>query len=164
VPAARFVKRVEPARHVRLAVTAEACDVEVKAGIFSKFYQAAKLLVVKAGPVPTLALVRYAVIGGRPGPKTQTPLPLESPRQDTIYKLLIGVEGDSFSVSVNGQLVSAWTDHRLKSGGVGFFADKGEIANLRSIHVIDNQDFLGWLCYQVSWWTADRQKSGVTHE
>ena len=72
--------------------------------------------------------------------------------------------GDSFSVSVNGQLVSAWTDHRLKSGGVGFFADKGEIANLRSIHVIDNQDFLGWLCYQVSWWTADRQKSGVTHE
>ena len=127
-------------------------------------YQAAKLVVVKAGAVPTLALVRYTVIGGKAGPKTQMPLPLDDPRRDTIYKLLVDVQGDNFSVTVNGQLVGAWSDDRLKSGGVGFFADRGEQARLRSVHVIDNQDFLGWLCSQVSWWTADRQKSGVKHE
>ena len=127
-------------------------------------YQAAKLVVVKAGAVPTLALAHYTVIAGKAGPKTQIPVPIDDARRDTIYKLLVDVQGDNFSVTVNGQLVAAWSDSRFKSGGVGFFADKGEQARLRSLHVIDNQDFLGWLCSQVSWWTADRQKSGATHE
>ena len=127
-------------------------------------YQAVKLVVVKPGAVPTLAMVRYTVINGKAGPKVQTPLPIEGPRRDTIYKLLVDVQGDNFTVSVNGQLVNGWSDTRLKSGGIGFFADKGESARVRSLHVIDHQDFLGWLCSQVSWWTADRQKSGVAHE
>jgi hypothetical protein len=126
-------------------------------------YYAAKLAVVKPGPLPSVALVRYAVIDGHEGPKTQTPLAIHL-RGDTLYKLLVTVQGESFSVSVNGQSVDAWSDNRLKSGGVGFFADKGEISHLRAVHVVDNEDFLGWLCSQVSQWTADRRRIGVSHE
>jgi len=123
-------------------------------------YQAVKLAVTKPGPLPTLALVRYTVIDGREGPKTQTPLTLEA-RSDTLYKLVVDVQGDHFSVLVNGVYAGSWTEDRLKSGGVGFFADKGEGSRLRWVHLIDKQDFLGWICYQVSQWTADRKTSGV---
>jgi len=126
-------------------------------------YQAVKLAVLKPGPLPTLALVRYAVIDGHEGPKTQTPLILEA-RSDTLYKFVVDVKDDHFSVLVNGVYAGSWTEGRLKSGGVGFFADKGEGARLRWVHVIDKQDFLGWICYQVSQWTADRRTSGVKQE
>jgi hypothetical protein len=129
----------------------------------TKNYQAVKLVVVKPGPLPTLALVRYAVIDGREGPKIQTPLTLEA-RSDTLYKLMVTVQDDHFTVLVNGVYANSWTEERLKSGGVGFFADKGEVSRLRWVHVIDKQDFLGWVCYQVSQWTADRRTSGVKHE
>jgi hypothetical protein len=126
-------------------------------------YYAAKFVIKKAGPLPSVALVRYAVIGGRAEPKTETPIPLYL-REDTLYKVLVTVEGEHFTIGINGQMVDAWSDSRLTSGGVGLFADKGEIAHLRSVQVVDQQDFLGWLCSQVSAWTADRRTLGVKHE
>ena len=125
-------------------------------------HQAAKLVIVKPGALPVLAFEHYAVINGREGPKTQTPLVMEA-RSDTLYKLIVAVEGDHFTVHVNGQYAASWSDGRLKSGGVGFFADKGEAARLLWVHVIDKQDFLGWVCSQVSRLTADRPP-GVKHE
>jgi hypothetical protein len=124
-------------------------------------YQAVKVVTVKPGPLVSLAMVRYAVINGREDARTQIPIPMEA-RRDTIYRTLVTVQGDHFSVEMNGQLAGGWTDGRLKSGGVGFFTEKGESARLVSVHVVDKQDFLGWLCSQVSPWTADRQVSGVT--
>jgi hypothetical protein len=123
-------------------------------------YYAAKFVIKKPGPLPSVALVRYAVIGGRMEPKTEIPVPLYL-RDDTLYKVLVTVEGEHFSISLNGQLLDAWSDSRLKSGGVGLFADKGEAAHLRSVQVVDQQDFLGALCSQVSAWTADRRAVGV---
>jgi hypothetical protein len=61
-------------------------------------------------------------------------------------------------------LVDTLSDTHLKSGGVGFFAEKGEIAHIRAVHVVDNEDFLGWLCSEVSRWNADRARIGVKHE
>jgi hypothetical protein len=85
-------------------------------------------------------------------------------RSDTLYNVLVTVQGESFTFNVNGQLVDAWSDDRLKSGGIGFFAEKGEISDIRSVHVVDNEDFLGWLCSEVSRWNADRSRIGVKHE
>lgn len=128
-----------------------------------KNYYATKILIVKPGPEPSVAMVRYAVIHGQEGPKTQIALPMRF-RSDMIYKLLVTVQGEHFTVLINGQLADAWSDDRLKSGGVGFFAEKGEISHLRSIHVVDKEDLLGNLCYQVSQWTADRRTLGAKHE
>ena len=126
-------------------------------------YQAVKIGVVKPGPLSSLTFARYPVIDGHEGPKTEMAIPL-TVRSDTLYKLLVLVQGDHFTVTVNDVLADAWTDGRFKTGGIGFFADKGEVARVRTVHVIDKEDFLGWLCYQVSQWTADRPTIGEKHE
>ena len=126
-------------------------------------YYAAKIAIRKPGALPTVYLVRYAVIGGRAGQKTETLLPMYL-RTDTLYDVLVTVQGDNFTITVNGQLVETWSDNRLKSGGVGLFADKGEISQIRSVHVTENEGFLGWVCSQVSHWNADRARIGVKHE
>jgi hypothetical protein len=126
-------------------------------------YYAAKLVIRKPGALPSVYLVRYAVVDGHAGPKTETLLPMYL-RSDTLYNVLVTVQGESFTFNVNGQLVDAWSDDRLKSGGIGFFAEKGEISDIRSVHVVDNEDFLGWLCSEVSRWNADRSRIGVKHE
>jgi len=126
-------------------------------------YQAVKIVIRKPGPLPSVYLVRYAVIDGRPGPKTETLLPMYL-RTDSLYDVVVGIQGDNFTITLNGQLVETWSDGRLKSGGVGLFAEKGEVSRVRSIHVTENVDFLGWLCSQVSHWNADRARIGVKHE
>jgi hypothetical protein len=85
-------------------------------------------------------------------------------RTDTLYDVLVTAQGDSYTITINGQLVDTWSDNRLKSGGVGLFAEKGEISQVRSVHVTENEDFLGWVCSQVSHWNADRARIGVKHE
>ena len=126
-------------------------------------YQAVKIGVVKPGPLSSLTFARYPVIDGHEGPKTEMAIPL-TVRSDTLYKLLVLVQGDHFTVTVNDVLADAWTDGRFKTGGIGFFADKAEVARVRTVHVIDKEDFLGWLCYQVCQWTADRPTIGEKHE
>jgi hypothetical protein len=78
--------------------------------------------------------------------------------------VLIQIEEDHFTATVNGVLADAWSDARFRTGGIGFFADKSEAARVRAVHVIDKDDFLGSLCYQVSRWTADIPGIGATHE
>ena len=126
-------------------------------------YYAIKIAIRKPGPLPSVYLVRYAVIEGRPGPKTETLLPMYL-RSDTLYDVLVTVRGENFTITVNDQLVDNWSDGRLKSGGVGLFAEKGEISQVRSVHVTENDDFLGRICSQVSHWNADRIGIGVKHE
>ena len=144
-------------------------DIQVKALSFvfraadMNNYQAVKIVIRKPGPLPSVYLVRYAVIDGRPGPKTETLLPMYL-RTDSLYDVIVGIQGDNFTVSINEQLVESWSDPRLKAGGVGLFAEKGEVSRVRSIHVTENVDFLGWLCSQVSHWNADRPRIGVKHE
>ena len=126
-------------------------------------YQAVKLGLVKPGPLSSMTLLRYAVIDGHEGPKTETPIHLTF-QNEALTKVQVTVQEDHISVTVNGVFADAWSDSRFKSGGIGFFADKGEVARVRSVHVIDKEDFLGWLCYQVSQLTADRPTIGVKHE
>jgi hypothetical protein len=126
-------------------------------------YHAAKIVIRKPGPLPSIYLVRYSVVGGSAGQKTETLLPTYL-RTDTLYDMLVTVRGEDFTITVNGQLVDTWSDSRLKSGGVGLFAEKGEISQIRSVHVTENDDFLGRICSQVSHWNADRTGIGVKHE
>ncbi len=126
-------------------------------------YYATQINVKKPGPLPTVTLVRYAVIGGREEARQEMSIPLYL-REDTLYKVVVAVEGEHFATTINGQIVDAWSDGRLKSGGVGLFADKGAVAHVRSIRVVDHEDFIGWVCSQVSQWTVDRRTLGVKHE
>jgi hypothetical protein len=108
-------------------------------------YYAMKLVVVKPGPLPLVHLVRYAVVNGKEGPHTDKPLPI-TVHADMLYRILVDVRGDDFTVMTQGQVVDFWSDSRLRHGGVGFFCNRGERARLRWVEVSHQYDALGKLC------------------
>jgi hypothetical protein len=108
-------------------------------------YYAMKVVFTNSGPTPKAAIVRYAVIDGKPGPKTQLPLPMEA-RTDMMSRIRVDVVGSNFTAQFQDQVVDVWSDNRLAAGGVGFFSDKGEQAKIRWIEVTHQSDFLGKLC------------------
>lgn len=110
-----------------------------------KNYHVARLEITRGGPLPTVELIRWTVINGRPGPRKSIPLPVAA-RLDTIYRVGVDVKGNDFVTTVQGQVVDVFTDERLPRGGVGFYSDPGEDARLRWVEVSHQYDMLGRLC------------------
>lgn len=108
-------------------------------------YYAMKLVDKTGGVTPQMALVHYAVIEGREGPKKEVPLPIPV-YKDTLFRIRMDIQGPHFSVQVQGTVVDYWKDSRLKSGGVGFFASRGEESRVRWVQVTHQDDMLGKLC------------------
>ncbi len=97
-------------------------------------YYASKLAVMGRGTEQRLEIVRYIVLDGKAYDRVQLPLP-PSVYDESTYRVRVQVEGSRFITSINGQIVDSWNDRRLKRGGVGFFADKGEIASIHWVSV-----------------------------
>ena len=93
-------------------------------------YYATKVAITAEGPLPRAEIVRYTTVEGKAGKSVHLPLPL-SVRRDTVYQVKVRVKGAAYTTSINGQIVDTWTDDRHKRGGVGFFSDKGELADIR---------------------------------
>jgi hypothetical protein len=104
-------------------------------------YYATKLVITKPGPLPNAGLVRFVVLDGRERERVELPLPLTLER-GTDYRVRVSVRGDRFLTSVNGQLVSSWTDNRLSRGGVGFFSEDGESAVVKWVSLSERDSFL----------------------
>ena len=116
----------------------------VRAADFDNFY-VVKLEMVKSGPLPAIALTRYAVINGRAQDRHDVAIPL-SVRTDTIYRVRMDVRGSEFTVEVQDQLADSWTETRLPKGGVGFFTADGEASRVRWVQITNQYDMLGRLC------------------
>jgi len=116
----------------------------VRAADFENFY-VVKLEVLKPGPMPTIGLTRYAVIDGKASDRHDVAIPL-SVRTDTVYRVLMNVQGNDFSVEVQGQIADSWTETRLPRGGIGFFTASGEASRLRWMQITHQYDMLGRLC------------------
>lgn len=116
----------------------------VRAADFENFY-VMKLVVVKPGPIPTIGLTRYAVIGGKAQDRHDVNIPLNA-RADTLYAVRMNVQGSNFSVEVQGQMADSWTETRLPRGGVGFFTARGEESRVRWVQITHQYDMLGRLC------------------
>jgi len=108
-------------------------------------YYAVKFLVVRPGPLPEVHVVRYAVIGGKEGPRIEKPLPFIV-RSDMLYRIRVDVSGSDFAIRAQDQLVDFWTDDRIPRGGVGLFCGRGERARVRWLEVSHQYDTLGRLC------------------
>jgi hypothetical protein len=107
----------------------------------SKNYYGTKLIITKPGPLPNAGLVRFVVLDGRERERVELPLPLTlEPGVD--YRVRVSVEGNRFLTSVNGQLVSSWSDSRLPRGGVGFFSEDGEASLVKWVSVSNRDSFL----------------------
>ena len=108
-------------------------------------YYAMKLVVVRPGPLPEVHVVRYAVIGGKEGPKVEKPLPFVA-RADMLYRIQVDVRGSDFAIRAQDQIIDFWTDDRIPRGGVGLFCGRGEKARVRWLEVSHQYDTLGRLC------------------
>ncbi len=104
-------------------------------------YYATKIVVKSRGALPSADIVRYAVFNGLERERTRLPLPM-SIRPDTLYHVQVNIRGDQFITKVNGQVVDAWSDGRLKRGGIGFFNERGERSNIHWVDVREDREGL----------------------
>ena len=108
-------------------------------------YYAVKFIEDDSGSIPSIRLVRYAVIKGKEGPHVEKPLP-SSIRADMLNRFHVEVHGSDFTILAEGEVVDSFSDKRLQSGGIGFFCSRGEKARLRWVAVSHQYDALGRLC------------------
>jgi hypothetical protein len=108
-------------------------------------YYAVKFIVTRPGPLPEVHVVRYAVIGGKEGPRVEKPLPFIV-RADMLYRIRVDVRGSDFAIRAQDQIVDFWSDDRIPRGGVGLFCGRGEKARVRWLEVSHQYDTLGRLC------------------
>jgi hypothetical protein len=95
-----------------------------------KNFYVTKLEIVKPGLEPTIALVHFAIIDGEEQAHTQLPLPMKV-RRDTMFKIRFDAVGDHFTTYVQDEKVDDWTDDHVKTGGVGLYSERGEVAALK---------------------------------
>jgi hypothetical protein len=89
-------------------------------------YFAASIALTSAG---AYEFRRRAVIGGVEEPATSVHLRL-APGTKAALKVRMRVEGSEFAVSLDGQSIDTWTDHRLANGGIGFAGATDDRARL----------------------------------
>ena len=97
-------------------------------------YYATKISVSGPGASARAEIVRYVVLGGKQFDRIQLPLP-PTVLDDSPCYVKVNVRGSYFVTTINGRVVDSWSDRRLTRGGVGFFADKGEVAAIRWVNV-----------------------------
>lgn len=105
-------------------------------------YYGAKLIVSRNKDSLRAEIARWATVGGRNVSRVQLPIPINI-QPGKAYDVQLTVHGDKFTTLVNGQLVDAWNDRRLKRGGVGFFAENGERAALDWVSITERDSLLG---------------------
>jgi hypothetical protein len=107
-------------------------------------YYSIKFKLSKSKLTPSVTVVRTTIEAGKEVGRKETPLPLTASR-DTVYHVTLDATGDSFTLMVQDKVVDCWSDSQLKSGGVGFFAEKGEEALINAVRVRHQYDTLGRL-------------------
>ncbi len=112
-------------------------------------YYGGRLVETRPGPLPTVTLERFIVAGGKKIKSQFFPVPL-SMRGESIFTVAVEVAGNSFTTSVQGQIVDSFNDDRWKSGGVGLFALKGEESRIFRISLTHNNDLFGRLCAMIA--------------
>ena len=108
-------------------------------------YYASRLVVTRPGPVPTIALERYAVINGKPGKIQHISIPTSS-RGDSVFSIAVQATGNTFTTYWQGQIIDSYSDDKLSSGGVGLYAPRGEESRIFRISLTHNNDWFGRLC------------------
>jgi hypothetical protein len=112
-------------------------------------YYIARLVVVKPGPLPVWALQRSAVLSGRETARKTTVLPLMA-HGGTMIDITLDARGPDFTVRVQNKVVDVWSDERIRFGGVGFFAGKGEMSRIRWMRLTHQYDVIGRICALLS--------------
>ena len=108
----------------------------------AKNYYATKIMITKPGPLPNAGLARYVMMNGREWDRVQLPIPVTLERGGN-YKVRVSVQDDHFITYLNGQVISSWSDKRLRRGGVGFFSDEDDPQKVDWVSLSERDSFLG---------------------
>jgi len=102
----------------------------------------AKLSIIRPGPLPNAGLLRYSMVNGHESDRLQLPVPATLERGGQ-YRIRLTVQDDHFITYLNGQMISSWTDDRLRHGGVGFFDDPDDPQKISWVSLSERDSFLG---------------------
>jgi hypothetical protein len=93
-------------------------------------YYAAKLALPERGGVLRPEIVRFSVIQGQESRRQHFPIPVQFER-DRFYEYEVRAVGDRILTLVGGRVVDQWRDARFRTGGVGFFSERGDKSVIR---------------------------------
>jgi hypothetical protein len=116
----------------------------VRAADFKNYY-AVGLAVLKPGPIPSIGVIRYAVINGKARNTVITPLVMRA-ESDSVYRVSLDIHGDRFTLAVQDHLVDYWSEPKLRQGGIGFFSDQDAGSGVTDVQVRGQYDMVGRLC------------------
>jgi hypothetical protein len=105
-------------------------------------YYAAKIEITRPGPQPNADLIHYVMLNGREWDRVQLPLPLTLERGSE-YLVRVSVQDDHFITSLNGQVISSWSDGRLSRGGIGFFSDGDDEQQVAWVSLSERDSIMG---------------------
>jgi hypothetical protein len=70
------------------------------------------------------------MIQGQESRRQHFPIPLQLER-DRFYEYEVRAVGDRILTLVGGRVVDQWRDARFRTGGVGFFSERGDKSSIR---------------------------------
>jgi len=90
-------------------------------------YYAAKLAVPERGRPE---IIRFSVIQGQESRRQHFPIPVNIDKEK-FYSYEVRAVGDRILTMVGGRVVDQWRDARFRTGGVGFFSERGDKSSIR---------------------------------
>lgn len=112
-------------------------------------YYAVRFVVVTPGLMPEVVMERYRVVGGDKSAEVRTPIHLPL-AHDSLYRVRVELKDQNVTVYLNDTVADSWSDARFPSGGIGFFAKKGEKARITGLHIWHQDDTVGRLLAHLS--------------
>jgi hypothetical protein len=116
----------------------------VRAADISNYYAVKFKLSTRGVNVPTMTVVRMKVVDGKERDRKESTVPMPVTK-DAVYQVSVDVNDQYFTLMIRDKVVDFWSDAQLKSGGIGFFTDKGEQALIHDVKVRHQYDALGRL-------------------
>lgn len=107
-------------------------------------HYATSIAISRPGPLPNASLERYVMLNGREYDRVQFPLPVTLERGGD-YRVRVTVQDNRYITYLNGNVISSWTDDRLKRGGIGFFDERGDPQVVKWVRLSERDSFLGRL-------------------
>ncbi|MFN0105114.1 MAG: hypothetical protein ACKV2U_23890 [Bryobacteraceae bacterium] len=93
-------------------------------------YYAAKLSIPERGGTSRPEIVRFSVIQGQESRRQHFPIPIEIDKNE-FYTYEVRAVGDRILTIIGGRVVDQWRDARFRTGGVGFFSERGDKSSIR---------------------------------
>ena len=111
-------------------------------------YCAFKLQQTGTKKKPRYQFVRYPVVGGQPDEKQRVEVDITGDYREAGHnRISVRIRGDRVATFLNGRSVDFWTDKVLGKGGIGFWSDNGDSAQIQRVAVYGNEDFWGLTLY-----------------